>query len=213
MTIIKKTNIDNSIFKELNEKYPPVESENGVAYKQKLEYITFEIDFLSDPIIRSLRNKYGAVIIAVIFYLRTEMCKNGWKVRVDEGEYYNTLLQDCGYVCNIDMNQANQIINDLVEKRVMYIVQDNSVEEGKWMTCVQQLYNFEMASNNRKAARERQARRRGRQNTVCDDNQASQMQQEEQVEENNMNGSTVNSNTEYVITDNAFFVEENPFCL
>lgn len=58
MAIIKKTIIDNTIFKELQEKYPPLESENGVTYKQKLDYLTFEIDFLSNPTIRMLRKKY-----------------------------------------------------------------------------------------------------------------------------------------------------------
>lgn len=67
MAVVKKSYIDNSILRELKEKYPPIENDNGVAYKQKLEYITFEIDFLSDPIIRGMRNKYGAVVIAIIF--------------------------------------------------------------------------------------------------------------------------------------------------
>ena len=213
MAIMKKTNIDNSIFKELNEKYPPVESENGVAYKQKLEYITFEIDFLSDPIIRSLRNEYGAVVIAVIFYLRAEMCKNGWKVRVDEGEYYNMLVQDCSYVCNIDVNQANNIIHDLVKRRVMYIVQDASVEEGRWMTCVQQLYNFEMASNNRKSARERQAKRRGKRSSGHTEDNTLQIQQEEQTAGNNTNGSKIDSNSDFALIDNAYFMKNNPFGL
>ena len=66
MAITKKNFIDNSIFKELEEKYPPVESENGVAYKQKLDYLTFETDFLTSPTIRMLRNQHGAVVIAVI---------------------------------------------------------------------------------------------------------------------------------------------------
>lgn len=114
MAIIKKTIIDNTIFKELQEKYPPLESENGVTYKQKLDYLTFEIDFLSNPTIRMLRKKYGSVVIAVIFYLRTEMCKNGWKVRVDDGIYYQTLVQDCSYCCDLDMGVTSEIIHDLV---------------------------------------------------------------------------------------------------
>lgn len=204
MAVVKKSYIDNSILRELKEKYPPIENDNGVAYKQKLEYITFEIDFLSDPIIRGMRNRYGAVVIAIIFYLRTEMCKNGWKVRVDQGEYYNSLVQDCSYVCNVDMNQTNQIIHELVDKRIMYVVQDDAVEEGKWMTCIQQLYNFEMASNNRKSARERQARRRERQNHPQED--ALKEQQGYQMPKKSADADILDD-----ITNNEFLLEDNPF--
>lgn len=164
MAIIKKTIIDNTIFKELQEKYPPLESENGVTYKQKLDYLTFEIDFLSNPTIRMLRKKHGSVVIAVIFYLRTEMCKNGWKVRVDDGIYYQTLLQDCSYCCDLDMGVTSEIIHDLVNNHEMYVVCDDSVEEGKFLTCPQQIYNYEMACQKRKTSRERQARLRAKRN-------------------------------------------------
>lgn len=162
MAITKKNFIDNSIFKELEEKYPPVESENGVAYKQKLDYLTFETDFLTSPTIRMLRNQHGAVVIAVIFYLRTEMCKNGWNVRVDEGMYYQTLVQDCSYYCNLDISITNQIIHDLVNNHEMYVVHDESVEKGKFLTCPQQIYNYEMACQKRQSSRERQKRLRAK---------------------------------------------------
>lgn len=162
MAITKKNFIDNSIFKELEEKYPPIESENGVAYKQKLDYLTFETDFLTSPTIRMLRNQHGAVVIAVIFYLRTEMCKNGWNVRVDEGMYYQTLVQDCSYYCNLDIGITNQIIHDLVNNHEMYVVHDESVEEGKFLTCPQQIYNYEMACQKRQSSRERQKRLRAK---------------------------------------------------
>ncbi len=162
MAIAKKNFIDNSIFKELEEKYPPVESENGVAYKQKLDYLTFETDFLTSPTIRMLRNQHGAVVIAVIFYLRTEMCKNGWNVRVDEGMYYQTLVQDCSYYCNLDISITNQIIHDLVNNHEMYVVHDESVEKGKFLTCPQQIYNYEMACQKRQSSRERQKRLRAK---------------------------------------------------
>lgn len=169
MAIIKKTVIDNTIFKELKEKYPPLESENGVTYKQKLDYLTFEIDFLSNPIIRMLKKKYGSVVIAVIFYLRTEMCKNGWKVRIDTEAYYQTLLQDCSYYCDLDIRKVDSIIHDLVNEHEMYVVQDNDVEEGRFLTCPQQIYNYEMACQKRKTSRERQARLRAKRNGLSDD--------------------------------------------
>ena len=183
MAITKKNFIDNSIFKELEEKYPPVESENGVAYKQKLDYLTFETDFLTSPTIRMLRNQHGAVVIAVIFYLRTEMCKNGWNVRVDEGMYYQTLVQDCSYYCNLDIGITNQIIHDLVNNHEMYVVHDESVEEGKFLTCPQQIYNYEMACQKRQSSRERQKRLRAKRTEQSEQNRTLDLELNQKKEE------------------------------
>jgi len=163
MPITKKTYIDNSIFKELNIKYPPIDAENGVAYKQKLDYLTFETDFLTDTTLRNLRNQYDNDIIAVIFYLRTEMCKNGWKVRMDNESFYGYLVNDCSYICHIEPNKVHAILQDLINHRIFFCVQDTSVEEGVWLTCPQQVYNYEMACNNRQNSRARNARKRMRQ--------------------------------------------------
>lgn len=160
MPITKRSSIDNSILQELKEKYPIEEAENGVRYKQKLEYLTFETDFLSDPVLRTLNSQYGFAVIAVIFFLRTEMCKNGWKVRIDENLYYNALVDDCSYFCGINQQTTHDIIQQLIQRRLMYVVQDSSIEEGVWLTCIQQVYNYEMACNNRQGARRRQAKKR-----------------------------------------------------
>lgn len=211
MAIIKKTFIDNSIFKELQEKYPPVESENGVAYKQKLDYLTFETDFLTSPTIRMLRNKHGAVVIAVIFFLRTEMCKNGWKVRVDEGMFYQTLVQDCSYYCNLDMSITNQIIHDLVNNHEMYIVHDESVEEGKFLTCAQQIYNYEMACQRRQSSRERQKRLRARKNELAEHESVSDIEKNlnKEVLENHQNEKCNQQGIDNFIFENAEW--NNPF--
>lgn len=200
MAIIKKTIIDNTIFKELQEKYPPLESENGVTYKQKLDYLTFEIDFLSNPTIRMLRKKHGSVVIAVIFYLRTEMCKNGWKVRVDDGIYYQTLVQDCSYCCDLDMGVTNKIIHDLVNNHEMYVVCDDSVEEGKFLTCPQQIYNYEMACQKRKTSRERQARLRAKRNESSEQKKVSDIEEDLQD----------NSSSKNIEEDNPFGIEQDP---
>lgn len=161
MAIIKKSNIDNSIFKELKEKYPLVEAENGVSYKQKLEYLTFETDFLKDPLLKALIKDYGFGVIAVIFFLRTEMCENGWKVRID-GLYYNSLIEDCSYGCKLDLRLTQKILDSLIDTGLMYKVQDEQVEKGIWLTCTQQIYNYEMACQKRQTSRNRQAKRRER---------------------------------------------------
>lgn len=162
MPIIKKTTIDNTIFKELNDKYPPVSAENGVTYKQKLEYLTFETDFMTDTNLRKLRKKHGNDIIAVIFYLRTKMCDDGWKVRAD-GDDYNYLIGDCAYNCGIGENVVNAMIQDLIQSQFFFSVKDESLEGSVWLTCPQQVYNYEMACNNRQLSRARNAKKRARQ--------------------------------------------------
>ena len=208
MAIVKKTYIDNSIFKELAEKYPLQEAGNGVKYKQKLDYITFETDFLQEPVLRVLKNQYGFEVIAVIFYLRTEMCKNGWKVRVDKGIYYDVLVDDCSHCCNINQQLTDEIIQKLIEMKLMYEVCDTEVEEGVWLTCPQQIYNYEMACNNRQQSRKRQANHRARE-------KEKKIQNEETVQPETSNDNfqimqmsqgDVNNNP---FGDNLF--EDNPF--
>lgn len=162
MPIIKKTYIDNTIFKELNDKYPPVGAANGVFYKQSLDYLTFETDFIMDFNLRTLRKKYGNDIIAVIIYFRTKMCDDGWKVRAD-GTAYNYLLDDCAHNCGIGEDVVDAMIQDLIHSHIFFSVQDESLEEGVWLTCTQQVYNYEMACNNRQSSRARNAKRRTRQ--------------------------------------------------
>ena len=162
MPIIKKTTIDNTIFKELNDKYPPVSAENGVSYKQSLDYLTFETDFMKDFNLRNLRKKHGNDIIAVIFYLRTQMCDDGWKVRAD-GDAYNYLIDDCAHNCGIGEDVVDAMIQDLIQSQFFFSVQDESFEEGVWLTCPQQVYNYEMACNNRQSSRARNAKKRAQQ--------------------------------------------------
>lgn len=160
MPIYRRDYVDNSIFKELMDKYPIRESDKGVKYKQKLEYLTFETEFIGDPILKVLTNQYGFAVIAIIFYLRTEMCKNGWKVRMDNAIYYDALIDNCSHACNINTDMTREILQKLIEHHLMYVVKDESVEAGVWLTCTQQIYNYEMACNNRQGARARQAKKR-----------------------------------------------------
>lgn len=222
MAIIKKDSVDDSIIKELLEKYPPTENENGVCYKQELDYLTFETGFITNPVIRNLQAKYGAVVIAVIFYLRTEMCKNGWKVRIDKGTYYDTLVYDCSHYCNLARDITSQIIYDLVVNHVMYAVQDKDVEEGCWLTCTQQIYNYEMACNNRQMSRRRQAKLRAKKNgdqeevqNVQEKEQEQKKEPQEQKQEQRSGKTITDNNVEQQQANMTYSVddtmEENPF--
>lgn len=161
MSIIKRTSADNTILEELNKKYPLLDSQNGVAYKIKLEYLTYEVDFLEETAIRDMRNSFGEVVISVIFYIRVKMCKEGWKVRIDNNNY-NYLIDDCSNFLRYNIETINNIVQECIKRKVFYIVEDSNVEEGQWLTCIQQIYNFEMAAHNRQTSRERQRRARSK---------------------------------------------------
>lgn len=183
MAIIKRDSINNTIFRELEQKYPPLDAENGVAYKQKLDYLTFEPDFMTDAKFRKLRNHYGNNIIAIIFSLRIEMCSNGWNIRMDN-EYYDSLLDDCSYMCNVEKNIVASALNDLINEHIFYVVADERIKNSLWLTCPQQVYNYEMACNNRKLSRTRKAKSRANakdsQNVALYPKEASQQNDREQ---------------------------------
>ena len=74
--------IDNATLAEMNEKYPKV-SKNGVAFDLGLTYITIQTDYLGSTNIRKLIKNYGAEIVAVICFFRTEMCQPyGWYCKI-----------------------------------------------------------------------------------------------------------------------------------
>lgn len=157
MAVKKRESINDSIVKELYTLYPLVSAKNGVAYKQKLEYLTFEIDFLNETAIRDLRSIYKHTLITFIFYIRVRMCANGWYTRID-GNNYSYLIADVASACGISKNKAEEILNACLDKKIFTIVSDESVMDGKLLTCCQQVFNYEMAANNRKRARGKNAK-------------------------------------------------------
>lgn len=157
--IIKRTVIDNSIIKELEEKYPAIANNNDVVYKLGLNYLTFEPGFITSPLLRKLIREYGNGVLILIHFLRAKMCEDGWKVRIDDF-YLQDLLDDCGHKFFMETEDLNTIYNVLVYNRIFFEVSDTNIIEGVWLTCPQQIYNFEMANNQRKKDRERQSKKR-----------------------------------------------------
>lgn len=93
--ISKRVTVDNSIIKELQEKYPKV-NKNGVEYDLGLTYFTFETDYFSSTPVRRIIKTYGAEIVSVICFFREQMCQpHGWYTRVDgfSGERFSWSLQ------------------------------------------------------------------------------------------------------------------------
>ena len=119
---------------------------------------------------------------------------------MDDGIYYQTLIQDCSYCCDLDMGVTSNIIHDLVNNHEMYVVCDDGVEEGKFLTCPQQIYNYEMACQKRKTSRERQARLRAKRNGSSEQKKVSDIEEDLQD----------NSSSKNIEEDNPFGIEQDP---
>lgn len=159
--IIKRTVIDNSIIKELQDKYPAIANNNDVVYKLGLNYLTFEPEFITSPLLRKLIREQGYGVLVLIHYLRSKMCVDGWKVRVDDFYLYD-LLEECAYKFFLQPDTMRNIYQSLIDNHIFYEVCDTSCIEGVWLTCPQQIYNFEMANNQRQKDRERQQKKRSK---------------------------------------------------
>ncbi|MDF2473370.1 MAG: hypothetical protein K0R21_1152 [Anaerocolumna sp.] len=84
------------IIKELQEQYPSLSNKNDVVYKLGLNYVTFEPEFIFDPLTRKLIKEMGQSVIIIIHFFRCKMCTDGWKVRVDDF-YGNDLFEECAF--------------------------------------------------------------------------------------------------------------------
>lgn len=210
--VSKKDFIDNSIIRELKEKYPNVENDNNVSYKVKLEYLTFEIDFITDPLITYLVDEYGVVVIGLIHFLRSKMCFNGWCVRVD-GFYLNQLLKECSNLFNTTKEELKKVYDELIENDFFYEVSDSSITKGTYLTCIQQIFNYEMAASQRKRERDKKARQReaqreeNKQQTTIKEQEVKQKEEEINVIDEMVKESEVIEPKELLSPEELYFEE------
>ena len=154
----KREIIDNSTLAQMNEKYPKV-SVNGVAYDLGLTYITIQTDYLGSANIRKLIKTYGAEIIAVICFFRTEMCQPfGWYCRIDKDNLEN-LIEKCAFTLKMEENKVEECYQALIDQKAFFVVSD---ESGTYLADTKQLYNFEILNNSRIRDRERKAKSRAK---------------------------------------------------
>lgn len=141
----RRRSVDNSIINELRQRYPKF-SKKGIAYDLGLTYINIEIDYLKDASIRKAIKKYGAEVFGIIIFFRLKMCKpNGWFCEIND-EQLEFLIEDCAFALKMDEARIEEILNYLIENKVFYVISD---EEGKYLTDIQQIYNFEILNAHR----------------------------------------------------------------
>lgn len=158
--ISKRETINNSIIKELMEKYPLI-SVNNVTYKIGLTYYTFETNYFDTPAIRKLIKIHGAGLFGIICFFRREMCSCGWRVRVDE-EYLTYLIEKCAYELRMEEADIKDCYNGLIDNHVFYVVEDNNYLDGEWLTDTQQIFNFEILNDSRAVDRKRKTAKRAK---------------------------------------------------
>ena len=154
--IVKRDKIDNNTFKEINEKYPKY-SKKGVAYNNKLVYISLENGYLEEPAIYKLVMDFGAEILAVILYFRFKMCRPfGWYCKVDK-DSLEALIAECAFRLNIDKKKITEYLRAIIDRKVFYTMGSGA---ELYLADTQQLFNYEIMANERLRDRERKAKKR-----------------------------------------------------
>ena len=69
---------------------------------------------------------------------------------------------------------VDSIFTKLLDNHFFYIIKDENVTSGEYLTCCQQVFNYEMAANRKKTNAEKQRLRR-------------EKQKENKIVENNLN--------------------------
>jgi len=154
-TIELRTTVPENIITELRLKYPAKSSSNkGVVYKLGLNYLTLAKNFINSAETRNLIRQHGHGIISVYLYIRNCMCDEGYYVRVD-GFYLDDLLDKISHEMMLPFDKTKTFYNALIENKIFFVIKDSEgILQGEYLTCIQQIYNYEMANAKRKKSRE-----------------------------------------------------------
>lgn len=157
--------IDNTLIDEMRIKYPAKGNKNGVVYKLGLNYITISTDFLQSVEVRQLIREHGHAIITLYVFIRGEMCREGYYVRYD-GIYLNDLIEKAAFGTMLTPDDIRKMLTALIESNAFIEIEDaTGVLTGKYLTCYQQIYNFEMANAKRRLNRATTKRNREKEKT------------------------------------------------
>ncbi|SEL41736.1 hypothetical protein SAMN04487770_11024 [Butyrivibrio sp. ob235] len=70
----------------------------------------------------------------------------------------------------MEEQKIDAIIQKLLDSQYFYIVKDENIVEGEYLTCCQQVYNYEMAANRKKTNADKMRARREKQKNKQDTN-------------------------------------------
>ena len=160
-TVIKKfEELPEDILEQMEKKHPP-KGVNGIVYDQSMEYITMEINTLTNsPILRKLVKKDSRVLVTYM-YLRAIMGLHSWYIEWTETTKEDFLERLT--LWNIAEEDGANIIDILIEnKLIQTFFNKNNV---LCLTDTQQLYNWEMLQAKKERDRTSKQKKKETQNS------------------------------------------------
>lgn len=152
----RRSFIDNSIFQELTNKYPPVKRRRSGTNSNSLKYFTLENIYFSRGNLRIVAKEHSKAIIAYLF-LRSKMCDNGWNLKWDTEMQED--MQEQITLWGVPEEEFESLLEVLLEKKLLIKVH-NDKDKCDYLTSIQQIYNWEQYQARKKGNREAAARRR-----------------------------------------------------
>lgn len=137
--------INNSIIEELDTIYNPNIGGMDTEFKQSLNDVSLEHDFLEQSDMVQIIREFGGSAVFVYMYLHTKMCAEGYKIE------WNDMAIDisCAMITSvyrITDTDIKAIINRFIEMKMLYIIKDG---EKTYLTSLYQIYMYERISAKR----------------------------------------------------------------
>ena len=145
-TIIFRKTLDESIFDEMEKKYPKVSSVSNVELKQDLNFFSLPTDDnfnISEILFAAEENSYnGYQVIAVLISIISKACRENGYYSIINRSYYNYLM----YETHLDDTTLHNIIDFLCGQKLVYIFGDK-------ITNIYSVRTFETVQSSRAASR------------------------------------------------------------
>lgn len=87
------------------------------------------------------------------------MCPKGYCIKYDE-RFRRQKVREMAFFLHMEETNVDSIITKLIDNHFFYIIKDETIVDGEYLTCCQQIYNYEMAANRKKSNNERQQKKR-----------------------------------------------------
>lgn len=137
--------LNNSIIEELDTIYNPDIGGMETEFKQTLNDVSLEHDFLEEPDMVQIVREFGGTAVFVYMYLHTKMCTEGYRIEWNDIAIDITcaMLTSVYRIVNTDIKA---IIKRFIELKMLYVISDG---KKQYLTSLYQIYMFERISAKR----------------------------------------------------------------
>lgn len=137
--------IDNTIIKELDTIYSPNVGGVETEFKQSLNDVSLERDFLEQQGMIQIVRTFGGNAVLIYLYLHTKMCEAGYRIE------WNDIAIEISCAMLKSLYKVNEetvitIINEFVKSKMLYIITENN---KPYLTSLYQVYMYERISAKR----------------------------------------------------------------